>query len=90
MQEIVSNCTHGIDLHTSGRRRKDFPQIRAELNDPVVRAMAEAFGALGRTSPRSTGCRPNLRRPRHSGNKNYRVFRQCHYRSFQLAARLCG
>lgn len=45
MQEIVSKCTHGIDLHTGGRHRSNFPQIRAELNDPVVRAMTEAFGA---------------------------------------------
>ena len=45
MQEIVSNCTHGIDLHTGGRHRSNFPQIRAELSDPVVRAMTEAFGA---------------------------------------------
>ena len=65
MQEIVSNCTHGIDLHTRGRRRKDFPQIRAELNDPVVRAMTEAFGALASASRRRTGCRPDRRPPRH-------------------------
>jgi predicted deacylase len=45
MQEIVSNCTHGIDLHTGGRHRSNFPQIRAELSDPTVRAMTEAFGA---------------------------------------------
>ena len=45
MQEIVSHCTHGIDLHTGGRHRSNFPQIRAELSDPEVRAMTEAFGA---------------------------------------------
>ena len=45
MQEIVAHCTHGIDLHTGGRHRSNFPQIRAELTDPAVRAMTEAFGA---------------------------------------------
>jgi len=45
MSEIVAHCTHGIDLHTGARHRSNFPQIRAELSDPVVRAMTEAFGA---------------------------------------------
>ncbi len=45
MQEIVAKCTHGIDLHTGGRHRSNFPQIRAELNDPVVKGMSQAFGA---------------------------------------------
>jgi len=45
MQEIVAKCTHGIDLHTGGRHRSNFPQIRAELNDPEVKGLSEAFGA---------------------------------------------
>lgn len=45
MREIVQKCTHGIDLHTGGRHRSNFPQIRAELNDPTVRSMSDAFGA---------------------------------------------
>lgn len=45
MQEIVAKCTHGIDLHTGGRHRSNFPQIRAELSDPVVNGMSQAFGA---------------------------------------------
>ena len=43
MQEIVALCTQCIDLHTGGRHRSNFPQIRAELHDPEVRAMTEAF-----------------------------------------------
>lgn len=42
-QEIVSRCTHGIDLHTGARHRSNFPQIRADLDDPVTRQMTEAF-----------------------------------------------
>lgn len=45
MQEIVLKSTHGIDLHTGGRHRSNFPQIRAQLDDEVVRGMTEAFGA---------------------------------------------
>ncbi len=42
--EVVSKCTHGIDLHTGARHRSNFPQIRADLDDPVALEMTEAFG----------------------------------------------
>lgn len=45
LQEVVAQCTHGIDLHTGARHRSNFPQIRANLEDPTVMAMTEAFGA---------------------------------------------
>lgn len=45
LQEIVAHCTHGIDLHTGARHRSNFPQVRANLADPVVLGMTEAFGA---------------------------------------------
>jgi predicted deacylase len=44
MEEIVSKCTHGIDLHTGARHRSNFPQIRADLTQPGVKEMTEAFG----------------------------------------------
>jgi hypothetical protein len=44
VKEIVSKCTHGIDLHTGARHRSNFPQIRADLDDPEAFAMTEAFG----------------------------------------------
>ena len=43
MEEIVAHCTHGIDLHTAAINRSNLPQIRACLDDPDIRAMAEAF-----------------------------------------------
>ncbi len=43
VDEIVSKCTHGIDLHTGARHRSNFPQIRADLDDERVMAMTEAF-----------------------------------------------
>ena len=45
MNEIVARCTHGIDLHTAGLHRDNLPQVRANLDHPATRRMAEAFGA---------------------------------------------
>lgn len=45
MDEVVSRCTHGIDLHTGSNHRTNLPHIRANLEDPETRALAEAFGA---------------------------------------------
>lgn len=45
MDEIVSKCTHGIDLHSGSDHRTNLPQIRATLDDPEVGRMAYAFGA---------------------------------------------
>ena len=44
MKEIVSKCTHGIDLHTGAIHRTNLPQIRACLNDEATRSLAEGFG----------------------------------------------
>ena len=45
MAEVVSKCEVGIDLHTAADRRENLPQIRADLDDPRTRSLAEAFGA---------------------------------------------
>lgn len=45
LTEIVSKCTHGIDLHTAAIHRDNFPQIRAELNNPEIDRMARAFNS---------------------------------------------
>lgn len=44
VNEIVRKCTHGIDLHTGARHRSNFPQIRADLDNPAALAMTRAFG----------------------------------------------
>ncbi len=44
LEQIIRKSTHGIDLHTGSRHRSNFPQIRADLDDPATRAMTEAFG----------------------------------------------
>lgn len=45
MTEVVAKCEVGIDLHTGSDRRTNLPQIRADLNDPRTRKLAEAFAA---------------------------------------------
>ena len=45
MREIVSKCTHGIDLHTATIHRTNLPQIRANLQDEETYRCAKAFGA---------------------------------------------
>ncbi len=44
IDEIVSKSTHGIDLHTGAIHRDNFPQIRANLDDPETERLARAFG----------------------------------------------
>ncbi|MDQ6960590.1 MAG: succinylglutamate desuccinylase/aspartoacylase family protein, partial [Mariprofundaceae bacterium] len=43
LNEIVTKCTHGIDLHTAAIHRDNLPQVRATLDDPATCQMANAF-----------------------------------------------
>lgn len=43
LEEIVSQCDYGIDLHTGAIHRSNLPQIRANLDDEETRVLAEAF-----------------------------------------------
>jgi predicted deacylase len=44
MREIVSKCTHGIDLHTGAIHRSNLPQVRASLDDSETKKLAHSFG----------------------------------------------
>ena len=44
MEEIVSKCSHGIDLHTAAIHRTNLSQIRACLDDPETKRLASSFG----------------------------------------------
>ena len=44
LNEIVSKCEYGIDLHTGSQHRSNLPQIRANLDDSQTLEMAKAFG----------------------------------------------
>jgi len=43
MNEIVTQSTHGIDLHTGALHRDNLPQIRANLDDKETNNLAIAF-----------------------------------------------
>ena len=43
LEEIVSRCSHGIDLHTGAIHRTNLPQIRGNLDDPETLRLARAF-----------------------------------------------
>lgn len=43
--ELVSRCDFGVDLHTAAVRRTNFPNVRADLDNPDCASLAEAFGA---------------------------------------------
>ncbi|MGH8131042.1 MAG: succinylglutamate desuccinylase/aspartoacylase family protein [Steroidobacteraceae bacterium] len=45
VREIIEKSDYGIDLHTGAVDRANLPQIRANLSDPIVRKMADSFGA---------------------------------------------
>lgn len=45
MDQIVSQCSVGIDLHTASDHRINHPQIRGDIDDPATLKLARAFGA---------------------------------------------
>lgn len=42
--EVIAQSDCGVDLHTAAVRRTNYPNIRADLDDPEVRKLARAFG----------------------------------------------
>lgn len=44
LHQIVAKSDYGVDLHTGAIRRTNFPQIRADLDDPETAAIAHSFG----------------------------------------------
>ena len=44
MNEIVANCTHGIDLHTGAIHRSNLPQLRVNLDNEETDRLARSFG----------------------------------------------
>ncbi len=44
-EQILSKCTHAIDLHTGAIHRSNLPQVRASAKDKVALSMAESFNA---------------------------------------------
>ncbi len=45
LDHVLSNSTHGIDLHTGAVHRENFPQVRVNGDNCAAERMARAFGA---------------------------------------------
>ena len=45
MEQIVTQSSVGIDLHTASNHRVNIPQIRANIDDVATMKLARAFGA---------------------------------------------
>jgi uncharacterized protein len=45
MKEIIPQIDVGVDFHTGGSNRSNYPQIRCKLTKPQNGRLAEAFGA---------------------------------------------
>ena len=43
-KEVISKSDFGIDLHTAGGERSNYPQIRVDLGHPDSAKLAQAFG----------------------------------------------
>jgi len=42
---IIRQCDFGIDLHTAAVRKTNYPNVRADLRDPAVKALAYSLGS---------------------------------------------
>jgi uncharacterized protein len=43
-REVIKRSDFGIDLHTAGGDRSNYPQVRVDLSDPRSAELAQAFG----------------------------------------------
>ncbi len=58
--EVIARCDYLIDLHTAAVRRTNFPNVRADCDDPECVRLARAFGC--EVIVNSTGPDGSLRR----------------------------
>lgn len=69
MSEVVTKCTHGIDLHTGAIHRSNLPQIRADLEHAETLALAQSFnaglrdGSLRQAATRAGYCSMKAEKP---------------------------
>ena len=45
ISEVMHQIDYGIDMHTGGRQRNNFPQVRYTAEDPMSVELAEVFNA---------------------------------------------
>ncbi|HSN70088.1 MAG TPA: succinylglutamate desuccinylase/aspartoacylase family protein, partial [Steroidobacteraceae bacterium] len=58
--QVIAHCSALIDLHTGSLNRTNLPQVRADLRNPQVTRLTQAFGAT--VVLHSVGERGSLRR----------------------------
>lgn len=44
VEQIIKQCTHGIDIHTGAIHRSNLPQVRADLSNEETERLARIFG----------------------------------------------
>ncbi len=44
-ESLIKRCDYGIDLHTAAVRRTNYPNVRADMDQPQCAWLAESFGA---------------------------------------------
>ncbi len=44
LSEVVQRCDVGIDMHSGSSHRRNYPHVRANLDDPETYDLARAFG----------------------------------------------
>ncbi len=72
MKEILPHVDFGIDFHTGGASRTNYPQIRCDMKDPMNRQMALAFNAP--FTLQSSTIKKSLRSESSKMGKNIIVF----------------
>ncbi|MEH0153813.1 succinylglutamate desuccinylase/aspartoacylase family protein [Limibacter armeniacum] len=45
MHEVIPMIDYGVDFHTGGAERSNYPQVRGNFKDPISLELAEAFAA---------------------------------------------
>lgn len=72
MNQIVPKIDYGIDFHTGGAARANYPQIRCLLNNDKERELAEAFNPP--IAIHSSLINKSFRKSAHSKGKHILVF----------------
>lgn len=72
MNEIVPKIDYGIDFHTGGASRANYPQIRCVFNIEENMALAQAFGAP--VTLHSTLINKSFRKAAHNKGKHILVY----------------
>lgn len=71
-KEILPVIDFGVDFHTGGASRFNFPQVRFAANDPKAKELANAFGAP--VNLHSGLIEKSLRKQAHRGGKSIIVY----------------